>query len=68
MNLRIQTYGKQMASSNPSSHATQMLGTEGTTVYDALEKGLDDLMDLCDVVTATFTDTRDDFAASMDAQ
>ncbi|CAL8582034.1 RNA polymerase subunit AC19 [Xanthoria parietina] len=41
---------------------------EGTTVYDALEKGLDDLMDLCDVVTTTFTDTRDDFAASTGAE
>lgn len=45
-----------------------MLGTEGTTVYDALEQGLDDLMDLCDVVTTTFTDTRDDFAASTGAE
>ncbi|KAL8658205.1 MAG: hypothetical protein Q9226_001173 [Calogaya cf. arnoldii] len=41
---------------------------EGTTVYDALEKGFDDLMDLCDVVTMKFTDARDDFAASMDTQ
>ncbi|KAI4263448.1 MAG: hypothetical protein L6R42_001409 [Xanthoria sp. 1 TBL-2021] len=41
---------------------------EGTTVYDALEKGFDDLMDLCDVVTTKFTDARDDFATSMDTQ
>lgn len=34
---------------------------EGTTVYDALEKGLDDLMDLCDVVTEKFTEARDSF-------
>jgi len=33
----------------------------GTTVYDALEKGLDDLMDLCDVVIDKFTTARDDF-------
>lgn len=34
----------------------------GTTVYDALEKGFDDLMDLCDVVTDQFTIARDGFA------
>lgn len=67
MNLRIQTYGKQMPLSN-SSHFTQTFVTEGTTVYEALEKGLVDLMDLCDVVTTKFTDARDDFAASMDTQ
>ncbi|SLM39030.1 dna-directed rna polymerase i and iii 14 kda polypeptide [Lasallia pustulata] len=36
---------------------------EGTNVYDALEKGLDNLMDLCDVVRDKFTLTRDAFAA-----
>ncbi|MCJ1302308.1 RNA polymerase subunit AC19 [Hypocenomyce scalaris] len=36
---------------------------EGTSVYDALEKGLDDLMDLCDVVADKFTLARDAFAA-----
>lgn len=34
---------------------------DGTTVYDALEKGLDDLMDLCEVVTDKFTEARDRF-------
>ena len=34
---------------------------EGTTVYDALEKGLEDLMDLCDVVIDRFKDARDSF-------
>lgn len=34
---------------------------DGTNVYDALEKGLDDLMDLCDVVTDKFTLARDVF-------
>ena len=38
-----------------------MMYTDGTTVYDALEKGLDDLMDLCDVVTEEFTEARDRF-------
>ncbi|KAL6713079.1 RNA polymerase subunit AC19 [Lecanora helva] len=36
---------------------------EGTTVYDALEKGFDDLVDLCDVVIDKFTAARDDFDA-----
>ncbi|MCJ1289983.1 RNA polymerase subunit AC19 [Xylographa carneopallida] len=36
---------------------------EGTTVYDALEKGFDDLADLCDVVTEKFTEARDAFVA-----
>ena len=34
---------------------------EGTTVYDALEKGFDDLADLCDVVEEKFTKARDEF-------
>lgn len=38
------------------------IGAVGTTVYDALEKGFDDLMDLCDVVTDKFTVARDEFA------
>lgn len=39
----------------PFNHA------DGTTVYDALEKGFDDLMDLCDVVTEKFSEARDHF-------
>lgn len=39
---------------------------DGTTVYDALEKGLDDLMELCDVVETKFTTARDDRAAQME--
>ena len=34
---------------------------DGTTVYDALEKGLEDLKDLCDVVLEKFVAARDDF-------
>ena len=34
---------------------------EGTTVYDALEKGLEDLKDLCDVVLEKFVAARDEF-------
>lgn len=36
---------------------------DGTSVYDVLEKGLNDLMDLCDVVTEKFTSARDEFGA-----
>ncbi|KAL3457813.1 DNA-directed RNA polymerase [Aspergillus heterothallicus] len=35
-----------------------------TTAVEALEKGLDTLMDLCDVVTDKFTTARDEFNAS----
>ncbi|RAH70929.1 DNA-directed RNA polymerase core subunit RPC19 [Aspergillus aculeatinus CBS 121060] len=35
-----------------------------TTAVEALEKGLDTLMDLCDVVTDKFTVARDEFNAS----
>ncbi len=33
----------------------------GTTVFDAMDKGLDDLMDLCDVVADKFVAERDAF-------
>lgn len=35
--------------------------SENTTAIEALEKGLDDLMDLCDVVSDKFTTARDAF-------
>ena len=34
---------------------------DGTTVYDALAKGLDDLMDLCNVVEEKFVAAKDEF-------
>ncbi|KAF2841644.1 DNA-directed RNA polymerase I and III [Patellaria atrata CBS 101060] len=34
---------------------------DGADVYEVLEKGLDDLMDLCDVVTEKFTISRNNF-------
>ncbi|CRG88813.1 DNA-directed RNA polymerases I and III subunit RPAC2 [Talaromyces islandicus] len=37
---------------------------ENTTAAEALEKGLDDLMDLCDVVSDKFTVARDNFNAA----
>ncbi|KAL1985354.1 hypothetical protein VTN96DRAFT_8032 [Rasamsonia emersonii] len=39
---------------------------ENTTAIEALEKGLDDLMDLCDVVTEKFTAARDEFNAAQE--
>jgi DNA-directed RNA polymerase I and III subunit RPAC2 len=34
---------------------------EGTTAFEALEKGFDDLMDLCDVVAEKFAEAREEF-------
>jgi DNA-directed RNA polymerase I and III subunit RPAC2 len=39
-------------------------GPDTTNAVEALEKGLDSLMDLCDVVTEKFTDARDAFNAA----
>ncbi|KZZ88230.1 DNA-directed RNA polymerase I and III 14 KDA polypeptide [Ascosphaera apis ARSEF 7405] len=36
---------------------------DSTNVFEALQKGLDDLMDLCDAVTEKFTIARDEFNA-----
>ena len=36
---------------------------DGYSVYDALEKGFNDLADLCDVVTEKYTQARADFTA-----
>ena len=36
---------------------------EGTTAFEALEKGFDDLMDLCDVVADKFAEARVIFAS-----
>ena len=37
------------------------LTIDGISAYDVLEKGLDGLMDLCDVVEEKFTVARDQF-------
>ncbi|KAL2156475.1 hypothetical protein VTH82DRAFT_1220 [Thermothelomyces myriococcoides] len=37
---------------------------EGTTAIEALQKGLRDLQELCDIVTDKFIDARDRFAAT----
>ena len=38
---------------------------EGTTVYDVLEKGFNDLANLCDVVSEKFVNARDEYADRM---
>jgi DNA-directed RNA polymerase I and III subunit RPAC2 len=42
---------------------TKLTITDGANVHDILEKGLQDLMDMCDVVTEKFTIARDEFRA-----
>ncbi|KAI6251100.1 DNA-directed RNA polymerases I and III subunit RPAC2 [Erysiphe necator] len=39
---------------------------EGTTAIQALEKGFDDLMDLCDIVAEKFVEARQDFVERME--
>ncbi|KAH9430766.1 RNA polymerase subunit AC19 [Pyricularia oryzae] len=53
---------------HPSEHKMNLrIQTyEGTTAIEALEKGLKDLQELCDVVTDKFTIARDDFAGRME--
>ena len=50
----------------PASSPTHLLTTfpESTTAIAALEKGLQDLQELCDVVTDKFIDAREKFAAA----
>lgn len=51
MNLRIQTYPTDSPSFAPLPDRKK---DEPYTSLEALEKGLDDLMDLCDVMKETF--------------
>ncbi|KAI4847861.1 DNA-directed RNA polymerase I and III 14 KDA polypeptide [Aureobasidium sp. EXF-8846] len=62
MNLRIQTWGKDKSDCVEQQIADK--STDEVNVYDVLEKGLSDLMDLCDVVVDKFTVSRDEFNAS----
>jgi len=62
MNLRIQTYGASC--SCPGGLGQRP--SDGINVYTVLEKGLEDLMSICDVVEEKFTISRDDFVAKMD--
>jgi len=60
MNLRIQTYGGSLLLCLKEQELRAM-STDGTTAYDVLEKGLDDLRDLCGVVLEKFKTARDEF-------
>jgi hypothetical protein len=66
MNIRIQTYGESVnqgpAASDESRSMLTRYTQDGTTAYDALMKGLEDLVDLCDVVVDKFSDARTEFA------
>lgn len=59
MNIRIQTYGKQSRSclTRPDTN----IAAEGTSAIEALQKGLQDLQELCDVVAEKFWTSRNDF-------
>lgn len=73
MNIRIQTYGMCQHLSDPVGRTRRRTGqakingpiangnSVGTTAFEALEKGLDDLMDVCDVVTDKFTEAKANF-------
>ena len=64
MNLRIQTYGESR------SYWCILLfpnvTTDNVSVYQVLEKGLEDLMNMCDVVTEKFTVSREEFINQME--
>lgn len=60
MNLRIQTYGIVLTPSLILT-AANMPCPDNVSVYDVLKRGLEDLMDLCDVVLDKFTAAKADF-------
>lgn len=61
MHLRVQTTGKSSRKPSPTGSHANTLSIESTTALEALEKGFNDLMDLCDVVSEKFTAARDQF-------
>ena len=62
MNLRIQTWGKNLASELTGfANANRAADDAQSTVFDILRKGLNDLSDVCDVVEEKFTVARDEF-------
>lgn len=71
MNIRIQSYGTSFnfyvpffcKAQTEVSRRTKLTTTDGANVYDILEKGLQDLMDMCDVVTEKFIIAREEFSA-----
>ncbi|KAK8139241.1 hypothetical protein PG984_002621 [Apiospora sp. TS-2023a] len=68
MNIRIQTYGKDVAKFTPMLRIamTDTHTLDTTTATAALEKGLQDLDDLCDVVSEKFWEARNEFNATKD--
>jgi len=59
MHLRIQTYGTFCQITHFISSADDYI--DKVNVQDILEKGLDDLSDLCDVVIEKFETAREDY-------
>lgn len=64
MNLRIQTYGKSAWPCGSWLPANEII--DNVSVYQVLEKGLEDLMNMCDVVTDKFTVSREEFINQME--
>lgn len=60
MNIRIQTYGTSPIHWITAGTADDI---DGTTAVEALEKGFDDLMDMCDIVADKFANAREDFTS-----
>ena len=72
MNLRIQTYGKPSLSYPANLRLSGITwahecGLDGVSVYGVLEKALEDLMAMCDVVEEKFTVARDEFVNRMES-
>lgn len=64
MNLRIQTYGESR--SCLCFLLFPNVTADNVSVYQVLEKGLEDLMNMCDVVTEKFTVSREEFINQME--
>ena len=66
MNVRIQTTGmgpSDVQICSPPAESAQ----DATTAIEALEKGLKDMQDLCDVVADKFWQARGEFMDRMEA-
>jgi hypothetical protein len=66
MNLRIQTYGKLGVPIRNVIEDTLLTLIDNVSVYQVLDKGLEDLMSMCDVVTDKFTASREEFVNQME--
>jgi len=65
MHLRIQTYGTFSLAGRLGSGPFLICRTDNKNAQEVLEKGLDDLMALCDVVEKKFDEARNDFENRM---